>query len=102
MKTILFALAAGLVAATASAATATPAGNAAQAGLSVRAQHAAGVEKTDYRDRRRMLHRRDRDRDFDWDDDRYRPYRGWHRYHSRPWGWRNRGCVAVGPIWFCP
>jgi hypothetical protein len=34
---------------------------------------------------------------------RYRraPY-GYRRYHSRPWNWRSRGCVIVGPLWFCP
>ena len=26
----------------------------------------------------------------------------WHRYHSRPRDWRRRGCVVVGPFWFCP
>jgi hypothetical protein len=29
-------------------------------------------------------------------------YRGWHRYGSRPGDWRGRGCVAVGPMWYCP
>jgi hypothetical protein len=29
-------------------------------------------------------------------------YRGWHRYHSRPWNWRTRGCVVLGPVWVCP
>jgi len=28
--------------------------------------------------------------------------RGWHRYHARPRDWRTRGCVIVGPMWFCP
>jgi Ni/Co efflux regulator RcnB len=32
----------------------------------------------------------------------YNRYRGWHRYHHRPHGWRSRGCVIVGPVWFCP
>jgi hypothetical protein len=27
---------------------------------------------------------------------------GWHRYHARPYDWRTRGCILVGPIWFCP
>jgi len=27
---------------------------------------------------------------------------GWHRYHARPRDWRTRGCVIVGPVWFCP
>lgn len=28
--------------------------------------------------------------------------RGWRRYRARPWNWRTRGCVVVGPLWFCP
>lgn len=27
---------------------------------------------------------------------------GWHRYHHRPGNWRTRGCILVGPVWFCP
>jgi len=29
------------------------------------------------------------------------PY-GWRRYSARPYYWRTRGCVMVGPLWFCP
>jgi hypothetical protein len=29
------------------------------------------------------------------------PPRGWHRYHSRPYGWRERGCIVIGPLWYC-
>jgi Ni/Co efflux regulator RcnB len=29
-------------------------------------------------------------------------YHGWHRYHSRPYDWRSRRCVMVGPLWMCP
>jgi hypothetical protein len=28
--------------------------------------------------------------------------RGWHRYDRRPGDWRTRGCIIVGPIWWCP
>lgn len=29
--------------------------------------------------------------------------RGWkHQYRSRPGDWSSRGCVTVGPIWWCP
>lgn len=28
--------------------------------------------------------------------------RGWHRYPTRPAFWQTRGCVIVGPLWFCP
>lgn len=25
-----------------------------------------------------------------------------HRYYARPSGWQTLGCVAVGPVWYCP
>jgi hypothetical protein len=25
-----------------------------------------------------------------------------HRYSYRPPGWQALGCVAVGPVWYCP
>ena len=29
--------------------------------------------------------------------------RNWgHRYNYRPYGWQTLGCIAVGPIWYCP
>jgi hypothetical protein len=27
---------------------------------------------------------------------------GWHRYSRRPGDWQTRGCILVGPLWFCP
>ena len=30
------------------------------------------------------------------------PPHGWHRYAHRPRDWHTRGCILVGPIWFCP
>ena len=30
------------------------------------------------------------------------PPPGWNRYAARPWGWQRRGCVSIGPAWFCP
>ena len=27
---------------------------------------------------------------------------GWRRYDRRPGDWNRRGCVMVGPLWFCP
>jgi hypothetical protein len=105
VRTTIFAIAAGIIAATASAASAMPAAQAGHAGEAVRGYSSTAVEHVDYKDRRRMMHKRDRhmgNRHRHWDDNRYSQYRGWHRYGSRPLGWRNRGCVAVGPIWFCP
>lgn len=31
-----------------------------------------------------------------------RPPPNWRRYNGRPGNWRSRGCVTVGPLWFCP
>lgn len=45
---------------------------------------------------------RNRDFRFRSNDNRYDRYRGWRRYNSRPYNYRARGCVVVGPIWFCP
>jgi len=28
--------------------------------------------------------------------------RGYRRYGARPYDWRARRCVMVGPVWFCP
>jgi hypothetical protein len=28
--------------------------------------------------------------------------RGYRRYSSRPSYWQTRGCIVVGPAWFCP
>lgn len=28
--------------------------------------------------------------------------RGYRRYDRRPGDWNRRGCVMVGPVWFCP
>jgi Ni/Co efflux regulator RcnB len=28
--------------------------------------------------------------------------RGWRRYKYRPFDWYFRGCIQVGPLWFCP
>ena len=58
------------------------------------------------------MDRRDRsgDRDFRHRGDRYygrgyvrrEPPRGWHRFGYRPDDWRTRGCLEIGPAWFCP
>lgn len=63
------------------------------------------VHKADYRDRTRY----DRRRKFHNNRHRYTPGgryerapNHWHRHGSRPRDWRTRGCVMVGPIWWCP
>lgn len=32
----------------------------------------------------------------------HRPPPGWRSYNARPWGWRRRGCLSIGPVWYCP
>jgi hypothetical protein len=27
---------------------------------------------------------------------------GWRRHSYRPYYWQTRGCIMVGPVWFCP
>ena len=27
---------------------------------------------------------------------------GWRSYSYRPFGWQRRGCIIVGPVWYCP
>lgn len=28
--------------------------------------------------------------------------RGWRRHRHRPDRWESRGCIVVGPLWYCP
>ena len=55
-------------------------------------------------DRRMNRDRRDRHPRRRWVPghryDRAPPH--WHRYHRRPHDWLRRGCIIVGPFWFCP
>lgn len=73
-------------------------------GFGVLSQNQTGVQlvrdgrRGDYR-RHSYRHHRYRGHNRRWSHNRYR---GWHRYHHRPWNWRSRGCVIVGPVWFCP
>ena len=30
------------------------------------------------------------------------PPPGWRSYSYRPWGWERRGCLLIGPVWYCP
>ncbi len=63
-------------------------------------------------DRDRDFDRRDRfgDRDFRYRGDRYYgrgyarrgPPPGWRRFGYQPRDWRTRGCLEIGPAWFCP
>ncbi len=62
----------------------------------------AVVEVQNRRDRNRFD--RGRNRGPQWVPGRRydRPPPRWRRYGARPGDWRRRGCVTVGPVWFCP
>ncbi len=45
---------------------------------------------------------RDRDHRYERGNHVRQPPRGWHRHNVRPRDWRDRGCMIVGPVWFCP
>ncbi len=54
--------------------------------------------RRDWRDDDRGRYRRYDDRS----DRRYRsPPPGYRRYSSRPRDWERRGCMQIGPVWFC-
>ncbi len=55
-----------------------------------------------HRDRNRSRYDRDHRRSRYVAGRRYRsaPH-GWHRYDRRPRDWNRRGCIMVGPLWFC-
>jgi hypothetical protein len=55
-----------------------------------------GMKHRDWRDREAYNDRYNNDRY-----DRGDRYRGWSRYSSRPYDWRDRGCISVGPLWYC-
>jgi hypothetical protein len=101
MKTLLVSI--GLGALMSTAALAAPATGSAPA--------AAVPETLQQNSVIQIQHRRDDDRR--WREQsrrhRYEPGRhyrsaphGWHRHRHRPRDWYARGCVVIGPVWFCP
>jgi hypothetical protein len=88
----LIAVMTGGFASAASAMTVTkPAGLAAQSAL----------QQVDYKDHKgkKSYHKRQKYRAGG----RYNKAPGnWHRYNNRPGDWQRRGCIVVGPIWWCP
>jgi hypothetical protein len=54
--------------------------------------------RRDWRDSDRGRYRRYDNR---WDRGYRSPPRGYRRYSSRPRDWQRRGCILIGPVWFC-
>jgi hypothetical protein len=63
----------------------------------VGAMHAA-VEHVDYK-KNKFRHKR---QNYRAGGHYNRAPSNWHRYDRRPGDWQRRGCVIVGPIWWCP
>jgi hypothetical protein len=82
----------------ASASAFAPAGAAAQLYKQVRTDTIFVRSRDRDRSRQRSRRRRRRGRR---DGHRGAPP-GWHRYRSRPRDWQRRGCITIGPFWFCP
>lgn len=60
------------------------------------------VEQVARRSHRNYRHHRHYRRGFRGHRHYRRAPRGWHRYSHRPHRWRERGCIIIGPVWFCP
>jgi hypothetical protein len=101
MKRVLFAIGLGAVMATAASAAPasstnpvkSPAGTALPDGF---AQIQHRPEKDDHSQKHRPHHRY-----VPGSHHKSAPH-GWHRHRHRPHDWRARGCIVVGPVWFCP
>lgn len=88
----------GLMSAGASAAPLSPAS-------SVGVKHATFAEVEEVRYKKRGWHKQrnwNKNRNYRYYGERHPRYHGWYRYHARPYNWNTRGCVAIGPVWFCP
>jgi len=50
---------------------------------------------------RRGVHRQGRDHNYMAGRRYDRAPSHYHRYAHRPYNWQSRGCILVGPVWFC-
>lgn len=77
---------------------------AAAPGVAAKPAGEAGIVKVQDRDgmRRKEIRRRSFNKGYRAGSRHSHPPRGWRRYDRRPSDWRTRGCIIVGPIWFCP
>lgn len=104
MKIVAALLAAGLMAGVAS----VPAKAAPQATQMAITETGGAVEQVQIRTRginRNRGFNRNRGynrRNFSGNRGYRRAPRGWNRYSSRPRNYRSRGCIIIGPVWYCP
>jgi hypothetical protein len=63
----------------------------------------SSINKVDYaRDHRGHDHRGYKHRRYRAGGRYDRAPGNWHRYDRRPGDWQRRGCIIVGPVWWCP
>ncbi|SFV38714.1 hypothetical protein SAMN04488557_3811 [Hyphomicrobium facile] len=60
------------------------------------------IQQVDYRNDHRNNYRNNHKRKYYHKRHDRHPPKGWHRYHKRPGDWSRRGCMAIGPVWWCP
>jgi hypothetical protein len=71
-------------------------------------RHGRNCRPEPYSGRRYEGHHSGRGRDYDdgdWRGGRNYgggPPPGWRSYQRAPYGWEQRGCLQVGPLWYCP
>ncbi|MFC7052848.1 hypothetical protein ACFQI3_09140 [Hansschlegelia quercus] len=99
LKTLTVALVAALPISTASVAMAAPA--ASPSGLHATTIQLVDLRRDNHRNDKRHVDRSPSHRFTPGQRYRSAP-RGWRSYRGRPGDWRTRGCILVGPLWFCP
>jgi hypothetical protein len=62
----------------------------------------ADLIQAQYRHRDSHNRRNNRHHRYDRRRSHRHPPHGWRRFGHRPHDWRMRGCIAIGPAWFCP
>lgn len=60
------------------------------------------LHKADYRSNHKKMRRYHRRNRYTPGGHYNKAPSNWHRHHTRPGNWRTRGCIMVGPIWWCP
>jgi hypothetical protein len=100
---LALAMSCGLLATSALTASAAPAiGGTLAAGTSGLTASNGVVEQAQYKKRNMKRFNRGYRQGYRAGSRHSRAPRNWRRYGSRPGNWNTRGCIIVGPVWYCP
>ena len=86
------------------AATSASAGPAASSLLQLKSVMPADIMQAQDREgnrKRRRVHRHGRDHNYTPGERYVRAPSHYRRHAHRPHNWQSRGCILVGPIWYC-